>query len=471
MRKGMARRYWRIGDRDDVIYTELFEKGFPYVYGGAISGWNYDKGKKVERKEYITNLSKIQKGDIIVAGGTTYIHFIGQAIERPVYLFQSDGPARDASFEDDYNIFEADKDIKKVFEETFKDGEKHEDIVCIKTKWYPIPEGLRMPENQPPGSCLEITNQKVIKYINSQIRQSDRSIKMEDLVTLIKSNKNIVFTGAPGTGKTFLVKEIARQIVGADNADNITFVQFHPSYDYTDFVEGLRPVKKDDKQIGFELNDGTFKIFCKKAIKQKGQDFVFIIDEINRGDISKIFGELFYSLEPSYRGEEGRVKTQYDNLIPESDIFKKGFYIPHNVYLLATMNDIDRSVESIDFAIRRRFTWIEIKASDTADEMFQKKIPQYKDNALKRLYALNNAISDGSMEMLNESYHIGGAYFLKLKEYEGDYEKLWEYNLLPLLREYLRGTEELMANLNKLKDAYDLVPIESDGESDDQDEG
>lgn len=295
---------------------------------------------------------------------------------------------------------------------------------------------------------------------------------MKDLVAMVKSIKNIVLTGAPGTGKTFLAKDIARQIVGKDNeTDNVTLIQFHPSYDYTDFVEGLRPVDKGEMQIGFRLEDGIIKTLCKKAIENEDKEFVLIIDEINRGEIAKVFGELFYSVEPSYRGEVGKVKTQYYNLIPDGDAFKEGFYIPKNVYLIGTMNDIDRSVESIDFAIRRRFAWKEVKAADTADEMFQKEIPQYKDEALKRLHSLNDTISDGSMEMLNESYHIGGAYFLYLKDYEGDYEKLWDYHLLHLLREYLRGTEDMDINLEKLKNAYNLVPVKNDGGSDDQDEG
>jgi DNA polymerase III delta prime subunit len=466
----MARKYWRIGDK--YIYLEIFNEGYPYVWGGSVSGYKEKDGKKIERKEYISNLSNINIDDIIIVGGVINIHYIGKVIERPVYLFPCDGPARKASFEEDYNIYEANKKTKELFKEVFEENDDYqEDIVCLKTRWYTIPEGLRMPERQPLGSCNEIKNQKVIKYINSKIIQSNKGLKMESWVDIVKSSKNTILTGAPGTGKTFLAQKIARKIVGENSIEsNIEFVQFHPSYDYTDFVEGLRPVDKGELQIGFKLKDGIFKQFCKKAIEHSDSSFVFIIDEINRGEINKIFGELFFSIDPGYRGERGKVRTQYFNLIPEDDEFKNGFYIPENVYIIGTMNDIDRSVESFDFAMRRRFTWIEIKAPDTAAEMFQNEIPQHKDNALERLNALNNVISDGSIETLNESYHIGGAYFLKLKDYNGDYEKLWDYHLFPLLYEYLRGTHDIDENLEKLKNAYNLQD-ENNGEGDAEDEG
>lgn len=134
---------------------------------------------------------------------------------------------------------------------------------------------------------------------------------IQSYIKLLKANKNLVLTGAPGTGKTFLAKEIAK----AMDAE-VEFVQFHPSYDYTDFVEGLRPIKKGD-MLGFERMDGAFKTFCKKGLLRLNKDsiYVFIIDEINRGELSKIFGELFYAIDPGYRGEKGKVKTQYQNLI------------------------------------------------------------------------------------------------------------------------------------------------------------
>lgn len=178
--------------------------------------------------------------------------------------------------------------------------------------------------------------------------------------------------------------------------------------------------------------------------------FVFIIDEINRGEISKIFGELFFSIDPGYRGEKGRVQTQYQNMVEGGDAFKKGFYVPENVYIIGTMNDIDRSVESMDFAFRRRFAFKEIKADENVGMLDGLK---WKDEAIERMKRLNKAISD--TEGLSSAYHIGASYFLKLKNYDGDFSQLWEYHLDGLLREYLRGMQNVDDDIKKLKEAYD----------------
>lgn len=174
------------------------------------------------------------------------------------------------------------------------------------------------------------------------------------------------------------------------------------------------------------------------------KNYVFVIDEINRGEISKIFGELFFSIDPSYRGEKGAVYTQYANM-HETD---EKFYVPKNVYIIGTMNDIDRSVESFDFAMRRRFVWQEITAEESAENMNLPK--ECKD----RMKSLNDKIS--GFEGLGSSYHIGGAYFLDengapIKDYEGT----WNLRLEPLLREYLRGMPNADDKLDELREAYE----------------
>lgn len=269
--------------------------------------------------------------------------------------------------------------------------------------------------------------------------------------TLKKSSINIIFTGAPGTGKTYLAKKTASKIT-KDKEENIGFVQFHPSYDYTDFVEGLRPVNTASG-IGFELKNGIFKEFCIKALAKPDEKFVFIIDEINRAEISKVFGELFFSIDPDYKGEKGKVITQFANIQNKETIFDSNmpgyFYVPENVSIIGTMNDIDRSVESFDFAMRRRFAWMEIKAEDRI-AMWKEK--SWKTDAERKMTNLNDAIN--KIEGLGSAFHIGPAYFLKLDNYGGDFEKLWNYHLKNLLYEYLRGRSDANTLLEKLKNEY-----------------
>ena len=468
---------------------------------------------------------------------------------------------------------------------------------------------------------IEAANIIDLLGINIEGGTKMQTTNIDKYIQLLETNKNLILTGAPGTGKTYLAKQIAKKILKIDSDEELQkdkrfgFVQFHPSYDYTDFVEGLRPTKENlAGVIGFKRQDGVFKAFCKQAILSETADAetlsdindnptvwkvslggtydnptrkdcldngyirvgwheygdiddfndfdafehggknvlrafqsgmqigdlvvscysakevdaigvvtgeyeyhaeggeypryrnvkwlvkgikenileinknktftlstvykanitaeaalkivqkhssmsiraprkdtaVFVIDEINRGEISKIFGELFFSIDPGYRGIAGRVKTQYQNLIEEGDAFKDGFYVPENVYIIGTMNDIDRSVESMDFAMRRRFAWAEVSAEESMQML---NGTPYKEETKKRMQNLNNAIM--KVRGLGEAYQIGAAYFKKIEKYHGDFQKLWDFHLKGLLFEYLRGNMNAEEQLKELKEAYD----------------
>lgn len=328
----------------------------------------------------------------------------------------------------------------------------------------------------------KISKDSAIKYIRRELGLNTAKDTLNKLID--NGVKQIILTGAPGTGKTYTAKKFAEeQIEGVYiNREKISdiskldeeqkkelnklkkkckkFVQFHSSYDYTDFVEGLRPAmiqKGGEKEPAFVKLDGTFKKFCRKAAEDEDNKYFFIIDEINRVDLSRVFGELMYGLEESYRGKEHYFSTQYQNLptyeIDEktgvavelkNDVFKEGFYIPENVYIIGTMNDIDRSVETFDFALRRRFYWYEVQVEDEIDEAFKEMFGEGKyTDIINNIKEMNNYIAgDGGKKFgLNKSYQIGHAYF---KDYDGTDEKvedIFKYRIEPLLREYCRGRD------------------------------
>ncbi|KXT79771.1 Endonuclease [Streptococcus sp. DD11] len=389
---------------------------------------------------------------------------LGQGVNQNKFIWQY---AHDIKI-NDYII--ATSGAKKIFgigqcTKTYYYDESRADFKhCIGVKWLKtdggwIYQGKRAPRNTVNWDRIPERISLYHSILDDTYgNKKERLIMNESIsgyVEKLEKSRNLILRGAPGTGKTYLAKQIARELTGG-NEEQIGFVQFHPSYDYTDFVEGLRPVSNDDGQIGFELQDGIFKQFCEKAkTAQKigGRDneavpnFVFIIDEINRGEISKIFGELFFSIDPGYRGRDGEVSTQYANL-HETD---EKFYIPKNVYIIGTMNDIDRSVDTFDFAMRRRFRFVEVTAESQLS-MLDETLGDGAEEAKARLLRLNQAISE--IEGLNSHYHIGPSYFLALKDLDFNYDLLWSDYLQPLLEDYLRGAYDEAEKLAGLKAAY-----------------
>ena len=202
-----------------------------------------------------------------------------------------------------------------------------------------------------------------------------------------------------------------------------------------------------------------------KAKQEELKKYIFIIDEINRGEISKIFGELFFAIDPGYRGKAGEISTQYSNL--HSDPGEK-FYIPENVYIIGTMNDIDRSVDSFDFAMRRRFRFVELRADERLEMLASLENEELEAEAIRRMAALNKAIAE--VEDLNENYQIGASYFLKLKTL--DFDQLWTDYLQPLLQEYIQGMYDEEGIMNRFARAYGYQkPARGDANEATQDQG
>lgn len=244
------------------------------------------------------------------------------------------------------------------------------------------------------------------------------------LVGILRAKKNIILQGAPGVGKTFAAKRLAYSIMGVKDIDRVMMVQFHQSYSYEDFIMGFRP-----SASGFELKKGAFYNFCKKAEIDSDNDYFFIIDEINRGNLSKIFGELFMLIENDKRGVE--LQLLYSD---------EKFAVPENVYIIGMMNTADRSLAMLDYALRRRFAFFEIKPGFETDGFreYRMSMDNEKFNKLiSCVESLNSAIA--ADESLGEGFCIGHSYFCNLEADEIDDYCLYgivEYELIPLLKEY-----------------------------------
>ena len=248
--------------------------------------------------------------------------------------------------------------------------------------------------------------------------------KYQNIVRLLRYKKNIILEGAPGVGKTFIAKRLAYSMMGVKDVDRVLMVQFHQSYTYEDFIMGFRPTEG-----GFELKKGVFYNFCKKAEIDSDNDYFFIIDEINRGNLSKIFGELFMLIENDKR--EHKIQMLYSD---------EKFAIPKRVHIIGTMNTADRSLAMLDYALRRRFAFFEIEPGfDTAGfKSYQKGLNNEKFNQLITcVTALNDVIADD--DSLGKGFCIGHSFFCNLKPEKVDdlaLSNIVEYELIPLLKEY-----------------------------------
>ncbi len=247
--------------------------------------------------------------------------------------------------------------------------------------------------------------------------------ELQRLKALLRNKKNIILQGAPGVGKTFTAERLAYTLMGVVDKHRVEMVQFHQNYSYEDFILGYKP----NVNGGFELKHGVFYKFCKKALNTPDKDFFFIIDEINRGNLSKIFGELLMLIENSYRGKE--IKLAYTDEL---------FTVPKNLHIIGMMNTADRSLAMIDYALRRRFSFFEMTPGFKT-EGFKNYLDTLSNEQLNRIIdgiqTLNDVISKD--DSLGNGFCIGHSYFCNQSEFSLDWLKnVIEYDIEPMLKEY-----------------------------------
>lgn len=296
-------------------------------------------------------------------------------------------------------------------------------------------------ENTTPNSFLKNFLDDYIAFLKQFCTKKNHVLSsfIDENNSFLAFNHNIIFQGAPGTGKTFNAKKLALEITNDENC--ISLVTFHQSMDYEDFIEGLKPqVQKDDsgKLIGitYKVNDGIFKSICKRAKEDNNHKYVLIIDEINRGNISKIFGELITLIEDDKRSTINDNCLKFEVSLPYS---QEKFSVPSNLYIIGTMNTTDRSVENIDYAVRRRFSFLTIK-SDVNRLAEYYAMPEHRNQLLAKtaeklfMYISVFVEENRNKEIDIEDLMVGHSYFMASSEEELFYK--YEFQIYPLLKEY-----------------------------------
>ena len=409
-----------------------------------------------EEKEKVIELAKKKKeeilskvpqklfktDDLVSTGNKNYDEYT--AIMYKEYTM-TEIPEDEYFIEDLYNMMDI---YEEYYEKCFLTDEKELSEQVDSEESEVLEEGnenISLESNKPESSKqTDIKESKVIEKYNVDMFLEDAFIAKEtydNLVQLLKRKKNIILQGAPGVGKTYIAKRLAYSIMEEKDEDKIGMVQFHQNYSYEDFIMGYRPSEDGT----FKLVNGVFHNFCSKASKDVNKNYYFIIDEINRGNLSKIFGELLMLIESDKRGSEFEIPLTYKQ--------EEKFSVPENVYIIGMMNTADRSLAIMDYALRRRFSFIEIEpAFETyafAKHLRNSKIHEVNINrVIKNMKELNKKIVNDSN--LGKGFRIGHSYFCNPTTEENWYKNIIDYEIKPLIEEYWFDDEEKIVQIKKM---------------------
>lgn len=482
-----------IAENNQFIYG--FESGFATV----AQGYNSSKAdhlayiiklfqKYLEDKYNSENIIQYIKENTTVTINTIYKYDVDNPDEKSLDKKKYNKPEKLNKTEDSKDV-----DVKDLCNALLHlvEPKYYQPIVANKHKKLIIDSFTNFKDFEVKDSDDDANLNDILKQLqakNSAYHFYHESIRNIWLGGFDFESKNMILHGAPGTGKTYMTEETikARKIIEGNSEYEL--VQFHPSYGYEDFIEGIRPTGLEQGEMRFELKNGIFKQMCIDAFKNliesqkdktKLKTYYFIADEINRAELSRVFGELLLCLEDDKRlrivdgkVEGTKIKTQNSNLWKnehivvkvnednELDENGKGYFgVPENIYFIGTMNDIDRSVDSFDMALRRRFVWKQYRCDYEAIENKYKEENNI-ENYIKSCIRLNNYIVDEKGFNLSDSYELGQAYFMKPKNLtKKELDRVWLEHISPILKEYLRAEYSEKEIIGKLAKAQNIFKI------------
>ncbi|WP_226436654.1 McrB family protein [Rhodococcus yananensis] len=365
--------------------------------------------------EFYSFLARMHPGDLIVTVSQGRVHF-GTVTGDAEYVHSSDGRSnlrRPVKWE---SRSQRTSDLPlEIASRLTTQG----DVVDLTTQIDAIREIMGQRRQVTPATGLNVPDADEQLATRLHVPQH----WLQECIELLRDRPQLIFYGPPGTGKTYIAKELARHLAGESN---VKLVQFHPAYSYEDFFEGYRPAQYGAGQVGFELRPGPLRTLVDRAVENPDAVYVLVIDEINRGNLAKIFGELYFLLE--YRNES------IDLLYGSGD--SEPFMLPRNVIVLGTMNTTDRSITLVDAAMRRRFAFLPLHPSEEPTSGILRswlRAQRCPVDTADLLDELNTLIDD-------EDFKIGPSYFMRPAVFEPNgLERVWKYNILPLLEEFHYG--------------------------------